>query len=139
MSTPPNRPNSEPVSEKRLWFGFAGAVPAWVIAGLVDVILAWHVCMGKELDVNPIYTPVGMRILLGVITFGGLGVATAGALISFRNWQRLSDKSGFIEAEGRGRKQYMALTGVIISTALAIGIVWFSIPIYLLNLCVRAR
>jgi hypothetical protein len=139
MSTRPNPPNSEAISERRLWFGFAGAVPAWILAGLIDFILAWHVCMGQELGANPVYTSVGMRILLGVITFGALAVATAGAIVSFRNWQRLSNESEFINAEGRARKQYMALSGVLLSTSLAVGIVWFSIPIYLLNLCVRAR
>jgi hypothetical protein len=139
MSTPPNPASQEPVSEKRLWFGFAGAVPAWIIAGFTDLVLAWHICMGRELGTNPVYSSLGMHVLLGIITFGMLAIATAGALISFANWRRLSNGSEFISAEGRARRQYMALSGVLVSTALAIGIIWFAIPIYLLNLCVRAR
>ena len=139
MSSLTNPPMREPVSERRLWFGFAGAVPAWIIAGLVEVVLAWHVCMGQELGAKVSYTKLGMRVLLGVITFGALAIATAGAWVSFNNWQRLSEGSDFIESEGRPRRQYMALSGVLLSTAMAVGIVWFAIPIYLLNLCSRAR
>lgn len=140
MSTQPNsNPNSSPVSEKSLWFGFSAAVYAWIIAGLVDVILAWHVCMGGELGTNPIYSQTGMHVLLGIVTFGLLAVATIGGIVSFRNWKKLSDTDNFLEAEGRTRKQYMALSGVLVSVIMAIGIIWFSIPIYLLDLCVRAR
>jgi hypothetical protein len=80
-----------------------------------------------------------MRVLLGVVTFGLLAIATAGGLISFRNWRRLSESRDFMEAEGRGRKQFMALVGVFISISLGIGIIWFSLPIYILGICVRAR
>jgi hypothetical protein len=126
------------VPPKRLWFGFSGAVAAWVLAGVVDAALAWIACMGHEAG-SGVFTSVGMRILLGVITFGLLAIATAGGMISFRNWQRLSDESEITEAEGRGRKQFMALVGVFISISLGLGIIWFAIPIYILGICVRAR
>jgi hypothetical protein len=137
MNTRSN-PTPAPVSPKRLWFGFSGAAVAWIIAGLVDAWIAWIACMGHEAG-SGVFTPAGMRVLLGVVTFGLLAVATAGGLISFRNWRRLSDSHEFVEAEGRGRKQFMALVGVFISVSLGIGIIWFSIPIYVLGICVRAR
>jgi len=138
MSTQANIPESNGVSPKRLWFGFSGAAAAWVLAGLLDASLAWFACMGKELG-NGVFTTAGMRILLGFITFGLLAVATAGGIISFGNWRRLSETDQFIEAEGRGRKQFMALVGVFISVLLGIGILWFSIPVYILGICVRGR
>jgi hypothetical protein len=137
MNTRTNVPGSD-VPPNRLWFGFSGAALAWIIAGLVDAWLAWVACMGHEAD-SGVFTSFGMRVLLGVVTFGLLAVATAGGLISFRNWRRLSDSHEFIEAEGRGRKQFMALVGVFISVSLGIGIVWFALPIYILGICVRAR
>jgi hypothetical protein len=137
MSTQPN-PSQADVSRKRLWFGFSSATVAWIIAGLVDVWISWAACMGHEVG-SAVFTSVGMRILLGVVTFGLLGLTIASGLISFRNWQRLSESCEFVEAEGRGRKQFMALVGVLISVSLGIGIIWFSIPIYILGICVRAR
>jgi hypothetical protein len=137
MSTRTNVPDSD-VSPKRLWFGFSGAALAWIIAGLVDAWVAWVACMGHEAG-SGVFTSLGMRVLLGLVTFGLLAVATAGGLISFGNWRRLSETREFVEAEGRGRKQFMALVGVFISVSLGLGIIWFSIPIYILGICVRAR
>lgn len=137
MNTTVNHPEPD-VPPKRLWFGFSGAAAAWVIAGVVDAALAWIACMGHEAG-SGVFTSVGMRVLLGVITFGLLAVATAGGMISFRNWRRLSDENEITEAEGRGRKQFMALVGVFISVSLGLGIIWFAIPIYILGICVRAR
>jgi hypothetical protein len=137
MNTRANVPNSD-IPPKRLWFGFSGAALAWIVAGLVDAWLAWVACMGHEAG-SGVFTSVGMRVLLGVVTFALLGVAIAGGLISFRNWRRLSESHDFIEAEGRGREQFMALVGVFISVSLGIGIVWFALPIYILGICVRAR
>lgn len=137
MNTRANNPDSD-IKPKRLWFGFTGAALSWIIAGLVDVWISWVACMGHEAG-SGVFTSVGMRLLLGIVTFGLLAMATAGGLISFRNWRRLSESHSFVEAEGRGRKQFMALVGVLISVALGIGIVWFSIPIYILGICVRAR
>jgi len=139
MTMQPRIPNSNDVSPKRLWFGFAGGATAWVIAGLFDVILAWHMCLGADLGSNAIASQTGMRVLLGIVTFGLLAVATVGGIISFNNWRRLSEESDFLSAEARGRKQYMALSGVLVSAVLGIGILWFSLPIYLLSVCARAR
>lgn len=137
MNTRANLPECD-IPPKRLWFGFSGAAVAWIIAGVADAWLAWVACMGHEAG-SGVFSAVGLRVLLGVITFGLLAMATAGGLVSFRNWRRLSQSSEFMEAEGRGRQQFMALVGVFISVSLGIGIIWFAIPIYILGICVRAR
>ncbi|HLZ42166.1 MAG TPA: hypothetical protein VKQ11_14450 [Candidatus Sulfotelmatobacter sp.] len=137
MNTKANFPERD-IPRNRLWFGFSGAAVAWIIAGLADAWLAWVACMGHEVG-SGVFTSVGMRVLLGAITFGLLAVATAGGLVSFNNWRRLSQSREFLEAEGRGRQQFMALVGVFISVSLGVGIVWFAIPIYILGICVRAR
>jgi len=136
MSTSAQVPSD--ISPKRLWFGFSGAAAAWAFAGFLDATLAWFACMGGELDNGP-FTPVGMRILLGIITFVLLATAAAGGIISYSNWRKLSQSRDWMHAEGRGRMQYMALCGVIVSVTLGLGIIWFSIPIYILGVCVRAR
>jgi hypothetical protein len=139
MSTQAHLPESQEISPKRLWFGFTGAAVAWALAGFLDATLAWFACRGGEIDSSAVFSSVGMRVLLGFITFGLLAVATAGGLISFSNWRKLSECDDFVEAEGRGRRQFMALVGVIISVSLGMGIIWFSIPVYILRLCVRGR
>ncbi len=137
MNTNANLRSSD-VPPKRLWFGFSGAAAAWILAGIADAALAWVACMGHEAG-SGVFTSMALRIMLGVITFGLLAVATAGGLVSFANWRRLSESPDFLEADARGRKQFMALVGVLISISLGVGIVWFAIPIYILGICVRAR
>ncbi len=137
MNTRANTSESD-IPPKRLWFGFSGAAAAWIIAGIVDAWLAWVACMGHEAG-SGVFTSVGMRVLLSVITLGLLAMAIVGGWVSFKNWRSLSESRDFIEAEGRGRQQFMALIGVFISISLGLGIVWFAIPIYILGICVRAR
>ena len=138
MNSNLNFSEPEDVPPKRLWFGFSGAACAWILAGFLDATLAWFACMGAEVG-SGVFTTSGMRILLGLITFGLLAMATAGGLISLSNWRKLSERESFVEAEGRGRKQFMAMVGVLVSITLGIGIIWFSIPIYVLRLCERGR
>ncbi len=129
---------SRPVTPKRLWFGFAGSAIAWIIAGLLDVLLAWQACMGGEAG-SFIFTQTGVRIVLGIITFGLLAVAIVAGVISFRNWRTLSRQPDFVSAEARGRKEFMAVFGVIVAATLGVGIFWFVLPIYILRFCVRAH
>jgi hypothetical protein len=138
MNTQSNLSNPDDITPKRLWFGFSGAAFAWILAGFLDATLAWYACLGGELGWS-VFTPIGMRILLGFITFGLLAIATAGGLISYSNWRKLSSSESLIEAEARDRKQFMAFVGIFVSASLGIGILWFSIPIYILRLCERAR
>lgn len=139
MTTYSESPTSTaPVTRKRLWFGFSAAAIAWTVAGLLNVFLAWQACMGGEAG-SFIFTQTGIRIVLGVITFGLLAVSIVGGMISYRNWRSCSEESDLLSAEARGRKEFMGLVGLIISVSLAVGIVWFAIPIYVLGMCVRYR
>jgi len=129
---------SHAVTSRRLWFGFAGAAAAWTLAGILNALLAWQSCMGGEAG-SFIFTETGIRVVLGIITFGLLAMAIAAGLISYRNWRVLSDKTDIVEAEGRGRAEFMALFGMVVSVSLGVGIFWFALPIYIIHMCVRAR
>lgn len=130
--------NPNEVTPKRLWFGVVGSAVAWILAGLLDVLFAWQACMGGEAGSN-VFTTTGLRILLGCITFGLLAVAIASGYVAYRNWRTLSDVPELVSAEGRGRSQFLGLSGLIVSSWLTMGIIWFSIPIYILGICVRPR
>lgn len=138
MSNQTNPETLQLVPAKRLWFGFAGSAIAWVLAGFLDVVLAWHACLGGDTG-SLIFTQTRIRIVLSVITLGLLAVAAASGVISFRNWQALSRKRDFVSAEGRGRQEFMAIVGVIVAASLGMGIVWFAIPIYIIGMCVRTH
>lgn len=128
----------ERISPRRLWFGFTGAAASWIVAGILNALLAWQACMGGEAG-SFIFTQTGIRIVLGVITIGLLATGAAAGFISYRNWRELSDKSDILAAEGRGREEFMALFGLVVSVSLGMGMIWFAIPIYIIRMCVRAH
>ena len=125
------------VSPKRLWFGFAGGAAAWIIAGLLNVLLAWQSCMGGEAG-SAMFTQTWVWVVLGIVTIGLLATGIAAGVVSYGNWRILSGSSDFSEAEGRNRQEYMALVGVFVSVSLVAGMVWFAIPIYIIRMCVRS-
>jgi hypothetical protein len=128
----------EVVSATRLWFGFAGAAVAWMLAGVLNVLLAGSTCTR---DRAALFSSVQteMHIVLGVITFALLATAVYAGVVSFQNWRALSRASEFVEAEAGGRQEFMALFGVFVSASLGMGIVWFVLPIYIVRMCVRAH
>lgn len=128
----------ETISPRRLWFGFVGGAVAWVLAGLLNVVLAWEACVSENSG-SFFFTSTGIRVVLGVVTFLMLALAVAAGVVSYQNWRLLSRQRNLVEAEARGRREFMAIVGVFVSACLGIGIVWFVIPIYLVRFCLRAH
>lgn len=128
----------ERISPGRLWFGFMGAAVAWVLAGVLNVVLAWEACLGKDSQ-SFFFTQTGVHVVLGIVTLIMLGLAVASGVVSFQNWRLLSRQDDFVEAEGRPRQEFMAIFGVFVSLCLGIGIIWFVLPIYLIRFCVEAH
>jgi len=126
------------VSAGRLWFGFAGSAASWIALGIIDLLITWQACLGKEQYGGAHFEP-GVKALYLVVTLGLLVTAVSAGRVSFRNWRELSPTGSLAHAEGRGREEYMALIGVFVSFTLGIGIVFSGIPLVIIDLCVRAR
>jgi hypothetical protein len=128
----------EVISAGRLWFGFAGAAAAWVLAGVLNVLLAGSTCIRDRAELSS-STQTEIHVVLAIITFLLLVLAVSAGVVSFQNWRTLSRESEFVEAEGRARQEFMAVFGVFVSASLGVGIVWFVLPIYIVRMCVRAH
>ena len=128
----------EVLSTTRLWFGFAGAAIAWVLAGVLNVTLAGSTCTRDKAALFS-STQTEIQVVLGIITLLLLALAAWAGVVSFQNWRTLSRQADFVEAEGPGRKEFMAIFGVFVSASLAMGIIWFVLPIYIVRMCVRAH
>lgn len=128
----------ETISPGRLWFGFIGGAVAWVLAGLLNVVLAWEACVSEN-NGSFFFTQTGVHVVLGIVTLAMLVLAVAAGAASFENWRLLSRQRDFVEAEGRPRQEFMAIFGVFVSLCLGVGIVWFVLPIYIIRFCVRAH
>ena len=116
---------------RRLWFGFAAAAAAWLVHGFFSVLAATEACQGGR--------PGGTRLLLALPTLVALTLAAAGGIVTYQNWRRLSGERHLSRAEGRGRGEFLALCGIVISIILFIGIIWGGLPLLLLDLCEAMR
>jgi len=127
-----------PISQARLWFGFAGSAASWVALGIIDLLITWQACLGQE-QYGGAHLEPGVKALYLMVTVLLLVTAISAGGVSFRNWRELSRGGNLANAEGRGREEYMALIGVFVSFTLGIGIVLLGIPLTIIDLCVRAR
>jgi hypothetical protein len=126
------------ISPARLWFGFVGSAGSWIALGVIDLLITWQACLGKE-QYGGAHLEPGVKVLYIVVTLVLLITAVTAGGVSFHNWRELSRSGSLANAEGRGREEYMALIGVFVSFTLGIGIVWSGIPVAIIDLCVRAR
>jgi hypothetical protein len=129
---------TEHVAPGRLWFGVAASAAAWFVLGLADVLLTWAACLHREQFGGASSHP-GIRLLTLLITFVLFATILASGIVSYRNWRRLSADPDLESAEGRGREEFMALLGVFVSLTLGFSVIWFALPFFILDLCVRTR
>lgn len=132
----PTRSNSVP--EAKLWFGFTGCAAAWIALAAGDVLITWWACTGNQAFRAGGERPV-TRVLYVLAAILLIGTAAIAGVVSYRNWRQLSDSANLQEAEGQGRQEFMALLGVFVSATLGMGLIWLTVPLFLLQLCVRAR
>jgi hypothetical protein len=103
-----------------------------------DVLITWWACIENQ-QLGGGTARAGVGFLYFVATVLLIGVAVAAGITSYRNWRQLSQAPSLGEAEGQGRREFMALLGVFISLTLGVGLIWLTVPLFILNLCVRAR
>jgi hypothetical protein len=130
---PPNR-----VEPGKLWFGFTGSAAGWVCLSVAYVLITWWACVENG-PLGGGTARQGIAFLYALSAVLLLGTTIAAGLTSYRNWRQLSEARSLGEAEGHGRAEFMALIGVFVSFTLGVGLIWLTIPLLILNLCVRAR
>ena len=122
----------------RLWFEVAASAGAWFGIGLSDMIITWRACVHEEQFGNASAHP-GARVLYFLFTFVLIGVALLAGTISYRSWQKVAGMARLLRAEGQERREFMALAGLFISFTLGAGMIWLCLPLFILEMCLRAR
>lgn len=120
------------------WFGVAGSAMAWLALGIGDVLITWRACLHPELFGEPSNSP-NARILYFVITFVLIGLAVMAMVSSYQNWKKSSVRMALLRAEGRERTEFIALAGLFMSFTLGFGMLWLCLPLFVIQMCVRAR
>ena len=118
----------------RLWFGAVGGAVAWALQGFTCFTMAAQACKDGPGNWGP-FSPTAVRVLIGCVSAAYLAVALAACYISYQNWRALADGRRFMEAEGYGREEYMALAGVLVGLTASVGLIWASIPPIFVSSC----
>ncbi len=58
---------------------------------------------------------------------------------SYRKWKTVSERTALLQAEGRERRQFIALAGLFMSLTLGFGMLWFCLPLFIIQICLRVR
>ncbi len=126
------------VSNRRLWFEFSASVAAWFSLGGLNSVILWRACVHQEQFGGPSSHP-GARVLFFALWTALFGLAALTGSLSYRTWRAISGASSLMSAEGRERKEYMSLCGLFISVTLGFGFLWMCLPLFMLQMCARAR
>ncbi len=122
----------------RLWFGLAASAIAWASLGVLDIVITWRTCVHQEAFGGPSEHPAARVLYIALAVATILLVLVAGTT-SYYNWRALSQQASFLHAKASDRMEFMALLGVFVSITLGMGVLWLSIPPFLLQFCGRAK
>jgi hypothetical protein len=127
-----------PITPGWLWFGLTAAAAAWALNLWGSYTISGLICVsqGGRIVAGPAMLS---RTLLAVVALCLLAVSIAAGIASYRNFRETANNSHLLEAEGDERREFMALAGVLVSTALGVGIMWACIPLLLVNICLRGQ
>ena len=133
-----NNSRGTSITAGRLWFGLAASACAWVLLGLLDILINWRVCVHHEALGSASAHP-GARALYLVVSLALIFIVVVAGVLSYRNWRVLSEQRNLLEAQATDRREFMALLGVFVSLTLGMGVLWLSIPPLIIQLCLRAK
>ncbi len=122
----------------RLWHEFGSSVIAWLSLNCLNSVVAWRACEHQEQFGNASSHP-GVRAIYFLLWIAFFGLTALTGAQSYRTWRRFSEASDLLTAEGRERKEYMSLCGLFISVTLGIGFLWLSLPLFMIQMCLRWR
>lgn len=119
------------VDRRSLWFGLLAAPLAWTFQGLLGWWAGERIC--TDLSIT------GVRILVAIVSLLALIVALAGVAVAFRAWNAASSAPHVVHAEAWDRVEFMALGGLLVSSAFTLGIFWAGLPAVMLSACGHVR
>ncbi|HTZ57500.1 MAG TPA: hypothetical protein VMB49_05355 [Acidobacteriaceae bacterium] len=129
---------SDAVEPKRIWVGVVAAGAAWFLLGIAEMFITWRACMHNEEFGNASRDVPAMAAAFAV-SFFLLALVAAGGFFSYQTWRKFSTQPRLAEAEGHSVQEFLSLLGIFFSVTLGAGMVWMTLPLFLLRLCARVR
>lgn len=130
--------NGEKIGRRKLWFGMIATGVAFAVDGYLGFVITWRTCFIGHGQFGALSVD-GVRWLLAGITTALFILSVMGGRMSYRHWKHLSDSRDITHAESAGTTEFVAMLGFLCSITLSVGIIWLSLPLIFINLCMRAR
>jgi hypothetical protein len=119
------------IDRRALWFTLLAAPTAWTVQGLLGWWAGERICADMSIG--------GVRGLTALVSMLALIVALVSVATAWRAWAMASSAPHAIHAEAWDRVEFMALSGLFISAAFTLGIIWGALPSLMLSACGRVR
>lgn len=150
-------PPAPPVSKGRLWLGVAAAPLAWALTELVGYVIVSRSC---EHGRDGLHSMAAIRpgVVLTSIAVAMVLVSVGALLLSLASWRTLDsarapdDRSTRIASSAETpedapaaplsewtRARFMAFAGIMVSALCGLGILFWSVPPFLLDVCNQVR
>lgn len=137
MNTQAKNPETG-VAGPRLWLGLILSASAFAINGFLGFVIVWRTAYIGHGQLGALSTS-GVRSLLAGITAALFAMSVYGGWHSYRNWRSVSQLPTLYRSESPETAEFVSAIGVLCSTLLSIGIVWFCIPLVFLPVFQRAH
>lgn len=130
-------------TERRLWFGLLAAPAAWTIAELVGYGVIGRACRplalprGFEPVIGAAELQTGQWLVVLGLQAAAAAVAVAAILMAYGVFRRWTGRVPITRAEGWNRVEFMAIGGVIVSSALLLNIIYFGVMPLIVEPCMR--
>ena len=138
MNATANTATSPNARSTGLWFGLVASWVAFAVDGFLGYVISWRTCFIGHGHLGAL-SQGEVRWLLAGITILLFIVAASGGLHSYRNWRDMSGSESFVEAEATGTAEFISMIGVLSSTFMSVGIIWISLPLIMIDVCMRAK
>ena len=157
VAAPPGTPPAPPVSKGRLWVGVATAPAAWALCELVGYVIVSRSCEPGRDGIGS-YAVFQPGIVLTSIAISMTIVAVAALLVAMGSWRALREREAPDDRAVRAssgaelpdsappaadpswtRARFMAFAGIFTSAICGLGILFWSVPSFLLNSCSQVR
>lgn len=157
VAGPPGNPPRPPVAKARLWLGIATAPAAWALTELVGYVMVSRSCEPgwNGLDAHGVNQP---GVVLTTITIVMVLVSLGALVLAAGSWRALRDRQAPNDRATRAssgselpedtplapdpawtRASFMAFAGIFASALCGLGILFWSLPSFLVNTCSQVR
>lgn len=129
--------NSQAIGNRRLWFGLAAAGSAFFMEVITIFVVSWAACYAGHGRLGA-WPESDVRWVLAGITIVLFTLSVTGGIMSYQHWRQLSSSKDLAHSESEPNDEFISMLGALCSATMSLGILWISLPLIIINICMRS-